>query len=264
MTITDLVADTARALHAAHRDRTPIPPLSAAHPELTIDDAYRIQSEMVGMWLSEGRVLRGRKVGLTALPMQKQLGVDQPDFGVLMGDMIHQTGVTLSVDHFISPRVEPELAIVLGADVPGGASPRDILPAIQSVAPALEIIDTRIADWKIGIVDTIADNASSGAVVVGRPVDAVDIDFRGMGCIFRRNGDVVDTGAGGAVLGSPIVAVAWLANTLAQFGDQLRAGDVILPGSMTGARFVTPGESWSAEMSGVGTVAVHFSGRTAS
>lgn len=247
------------ALASAHRDGRPIAPLTEAVPDLSVDDAYAIQRSLTQRWTGEGRRIVGRKIGLTSAAMQRQLRVDRPDFGVITDDMLIAAGDRVARDRFIQPRVEPELAFVLARDLAGpDIQPHHVRDAVEFVAPAIEIIDSRIADWRISIADTIADNASSGAVVVGTPVEIERVRLRGMGCILRADGEIRATGAGGAVLGSPLIAIAWLVRTLHGFGEGLRTGDLVIPGSMTPARVIDDATTWTAEFEDAGRVSVAF------
>ncbi|WP_115787629.1 2-keto-4-pentenoate hydratase [Arthrobacter silvisoli] len=253
--------DAAQALLEAHRTRQTIAPLTDTAPDLGVEGAYGIQLAQVHAWKAEGRTVKGHKVGLTSRAMQVQLGVDQPDFGHLMDDMFFADTDPIRAGRFINPRVEPEFAFVLGKPLTGpGVTTAEALSAIDYVVGALEIIDSRITDWKIKLADTIADNASSGGVVLGsRPVRPTDLDLRTTGVNMSRNGELVATGAGGAVLGSPLNALAWLANTLGPLGVTLEAGSVVLPGSMTGAVAAAPGDTISATFAGgLGTVTANF------
>jgi 2-keto-4-pentenoate hydratase len=249
----------AAALTEAYETRSPVDPPSAT-TEMTVEDAYEIQTLQVERWVAQGACVRGHKVGLTARAMQRLLGVDQPDFGRLLDTMLFATGDRVDSCRFLQPRVEPEIAFVLGRDLEGpGVTPVDVIRSTEFVVASLELIDSRIRDWKITLVDTIADNASSGAVVLAsRPVLPGAIDLRLAGCNLYRNGALVATGAGGAVLGDPVRAVAWLANILARAGEVLRAGDVVLPGSCTMAIPVGAGDSIHAEFAGIGAVQVSF------
>ncbi len=253
---TDPCGRSAVLLLDAYRSRRPIPPLITSFPGLTTDDAYEIQLVQVGEWLADGRRVLGRKVGLTSAAMQAQMNVSQPDFGHLMDDMFFTEHVPISADRFLQPRAEPEVALVLGRDLTGpGVTVAAAAAAVDFVLPALEIIDSRIADWQIGIVDTIADNASSGGVVLGSTARRIDeIDLRLGGCTLHRNGEIAGTGAGGAVLGSPLNSLAWLANTLGGRGEGLHAGQVILPGSITASIPFEPGDVITATMAGLGSV----------
>jgi len=252
----DAVDASARSLLEAYRTRRPIAPLVSAFPELTIDDAYQIQLAQVDRWLADGRRVLGRKVGLTSPAMQAQMKVSQPDFGHLMDEMFFAEHVPVAAERFLQPRAEPEVAFVLGRDLAGpGVTVAAAATAVDFVLPALEIIDSRIADWRIGIVDTIADNASSGGVVLGSTARRIgEIDLRLGGCVLHRNGEIAGTGAGGAVLGSPLNSLAWLANTLGQRGEVLRAGQVVLPGSITASIPFEAGDVITATMAGLGSV----------
>ncbi len=250
----------ARALLDAYDTRIPVDPPSENEPELTVARAYELQLQQVDHWVSQGRVIKGHKVGLTSAAMQRQLGVDQPDYGHLFGDMFHLESMPIDTAAFISPKVEPEIAFVLDRDLSGpGVTVVDALRAVGYVLPALEIIDSRIRDWRITLPDTIADNASSGGVVLGsRPVALRGIDLRLTGCVLSSGGQAVTTGAGAAVLGSPINALVWLANTLGPLGVTLAAGSVILPGSLTTAVPVAGGSTVTASFSGIGSVTACF------
>jgi 2-keto-4-pentenoate hydratase len=245
----------------AERGSAPVSPISTRHADADIDDAYRIQLEGIRLRTGAGDRVRGHKVGLTARVMRQQFGVAQPDFGHLLASMFHPEGEPLAVDELIAPRVEPELAFVLGAALLGpGVTVADVLAATAFVLPALEIIDSRIQDWRIGIVDTVADNASSAKVVLGGTRTPVsDVDPRLIGVVLRRNGEIVETGATGAVLGNPAQAVAWLANTIAGHGGGLDAGDLIMPGTCTRAVDLAPGDTVRADFDRLGHVGVSFS-----
>lgn len=250
-------ADTLLAAYAAHAATDPI---VEAFPDAVIEDAYEIQRFQVEEWQRRGLTIKGHKVGLASAAMQRMLGVNQPDYGHLMSDMFFLEHLPIPADRFLQPRIEPEVAFVLGRPLRGpGVTVADVVRSIEYVLPSLEIVDSRVRDWKIGIVDTISDNASSGGVILGsRPVRLEDVDLRFMGCLLHVNGELVETGGGGAVLGSPLNAVAWLANTVGPRGVTLEEGHVILPGSMTRAPFIKPGDTVVAAMSGLGTVTAVF------
>lgn len=244
------------SLLEAYRTHRPIIPLVETYPSLTIEDAYQIQLIQVGEWLADGHRVLGRKVGLTSPAMQAQMRVTQPDFGHLMDDMFFAEHVPIAADRFLQPRAEPEIAFVLGRDLAGpGVTVAAAAAAVEFVLPALEIIDSRIVDWRIGIVDTIADNASSGGVVLGSTARGIgEVDLRLGGCVLHRNGEIAGTGAGGAVLGSPLNSLAWLANTIGARGEGLHAGQVILPGSITASIPFGPGDVITAAFAGLGSV----------
>jgi 2-keto-4-pentenoate hydratase len=250
----------AQELFGAETSGKPIEPISTRYPQADVEDAYAIQVEGVRLRVSPADPVRGHKVGLTARVMQEQFGVRTPDFGQLRATMFHPEGQPLSTADLIAPRVEPEISFVLRRPLAGpGVTVADVLAATDFVVPSLEIIDSRIADWKIGIVDTIADNASSALVVVGGSrTQLSDIDPRLIGVTLRSNGEVVETGASAAVLGNPATAVAWLANTLAVHGQNLKEGDLIMPGSCTRAVALVPGQTVRADFDVLGHVSVSF------
>jgi 2-keto-4-pentenoate hydratase len=259
-TASDWVEKAARALLDAYASGVPIAPLTASHPGMSVDDAYAIQRAQADAWTAAGARIKGHKVGLTSAAMQRQMGVGQPDFGILLDSMFLPESAPIDAGRFLQPRVEPEIAFVLGRPLSGpGATAADAVAAVEYVLPALEVIDSRIADWKITLPDTIADNASSGGVVLGtRPVRLDDLDLTLMGCLLHRDGNLIDTGAGGAVLGSPINALVWLANVLGERGVALEAGHVVLPGSITAAVPVAPGQTLTATFAGIGSVTARF------
>lgn len=260
----EAIETSASSLLEAYRTHRPIAPLIATFPELTVDDAYQIQLAQIDRWRAEGRRVLGRKVGLTSPAMQAQMKVSQPDFGHLMDDMFFAEHAPVPADRFLQPRAEPEVAFVLGRDLIGpGVTVAAAAAAVDFVLPALEIIDSRITDWQIGIVDTIADNASSGGVVLGSTPRHVDeIDLRLGGCVLHLNGEIAGTGAGGAVLGSPLNSLAWLTNTIGERGEGLQAGQVILPGSITASIPFEPGGAVTATMAGLGSVTAVIAPRT--
>lgn len=251
----------ADALFAARRDRRPIPPLSEAEPGLTPVDAYAIQGRLVERLLeAEGGSVVGYKLGLTSKPMQELLGVHEPDYGPVLSTMVHDDGVALAVDDFLQPRIEAEIALVLDRPLAGpGVTAVQAARAVGGAVAALELVDSRIEDWRIALVDTIADLASSAAIVLGSLVVPVaGFDPRYVGMVIRRNGLVEATGAGAAALGSPLGAVAWLANTLAAFDVELEEGHVIMTGSLHKAFPVAAGDRIRAEFDRLGSVSCRF------
>jgi 2-keto-4-pentenoate hydratase len=250
----------AAALWEADQQRRPIPPLSEGNPDLTVEDAYAIQTINVERRLAAGARRLGSKVGLSAKAMQQLLGVDEPDFGALLDDMFVEEGDPISLATMLQPRIEAEIGFVLEHDLAGpGVTTTAALRAIAGALPALEIVDSRVADWKIKLVDTVADNASCGKLVLGGRITKLDgIDLRLLGMVLSRNGEVIDSGAGAAVLGNPARCVAWLANTFATFGASLRAGDVILPGALHRMVPVAAGETYRAEFAHLGAVSATF------
>lgn len=249
-------------LLGAYDARVPVDPLTEKFPDLTVADAYEIQLAQVARWRAAGARVKGHKVGLTSAAMQRQLGVDQPDYGHLLDDMFFAENTPVPADRFLQPKVEPEIAFVLAAPLRGpGVTVADAVAAVGFCLPALEIIDSRIRDWRITLPDTIADNASSGGVVLGsRPVPLTAVDVRLSGCTLHRGGELVGSGAGGAVLGSPVNALVWLANTVGPLGIELAAGHVVLPGSVTAAVPVRDGDTVTARFGGLGDVTARFAG----
>jgi len=256
----ETLAELARALREAESSRQPIGPLTADHPDLSVADAYRIQQINVHLRKEQGGLVRGRKIGLTSVAMQQQLGVDEPDFGALFADMLVEEGDAIPVGELIQPRVEAEIAFVMESDLQGpGVSSADALRAVAGALPAIEVIDSRVADWKIKLPDTIADNASSARVVCGGKLTAIDdLDLRLIGMALSVNGAVAATGAGAAVLGNPIRCIAWLANKLGEFGVPLRAGDLVIAGALHAALPVAAGDSVRAEFAELGGVTTRF------
>lgn len=254
-------AESVELLLAAYRDGVPIDPLTDRFPGLSVDDAYAIQVGQVRRWEVDGAVIKGHKVGLSSAVMQRQLGVDQPDFGHLTDKMFFLETQLIDSSRFLAPKVEPEIAFVLGKPLAGpGVTAAEAMAAVAFVTPVLEIIDSRIRDWKIKLVDTIADNASSGAVVLGSAaVPLQKMDVRLVGGVLHRNGELVGSGAGGAVLGSPINALVWLANVLGPRGVVLEAGHLVLPGSIMAAQPVAAGDVVTATFAGLGSVTARFS-----
>src|SRR6266508_60445 len=254
------ITEAAGRLYEAEGTRSAIPPLVETYPGLSADDAYRIQRALVDRKLREGAHVVGHKIGLTSVAMQQLLGVDQPDFGHILDTMMVADGDAVPRDTLIFPRVEAEIAFCLREDLrgPGVTAPR-VLAATNFVFPALEIVDSRIADWKITLADTIADNASSCRMVAGgRFIPVEDLDLRLVGMVLEKNGEIVNSAAGAAVLGNPTNAVAWLANKLAEFDITLRAGELILPGALSAAVTVQAGDAVRATFDRLGPVSVRF------
>jgi len=255
-----LRAEAADRLLTAYSTRKPIEPLLDTYPDIVGADSYEIQLLQIARRLADGATVKGHKVGLTSVAMQRQMKVNQPDYGHLLSDMFYPENMPIAATEFLQPRVEPEVAFVLKKPLRGpGVTVAEAIAAVDFVLPALEIIDSRIRDWKIGIIDTIADNASSGGVVLGStPVSVFDVDLRRSGCVLNRNAEIVGTGAGGAVLGSPLSSLMWLANTVGARGVVLEAGHVILPGSITASVGVAPGDTFTATFAGIGSVTARF------
>lgn len=252
--------EAADALRMAEETQVAIVPLVQAFPDLSIDDTYAIQLLNIRRRLAAGATVYGHKVGLSSKAMQEMMGVDEPDYGHLLSDMVYPQDAPISTARFLAPRVEVEVAFILGGDLPGeGCTVEDVLRCTAFLAPAIELIDSRIADWKIGLLDTISDNASSCGVVLGAErVKPDELDVKAIDATLDINGTRVAEGRSDAVLGDPTIAVAWLASKVASFGVRLEAGHVVLPGSCTRAYDVQPGDRVVADFSGLGSVSLSF------
>jgi 2-keto-4-pentenoate hydratase len=246
-------------LAGAARDRQPVSPLTERWGAMDVEDAYAIQLRGIDDRRAAGGRVRGHKVGLSSKAMQRQVGVHEPDYGHLLDDMFVLEEERLDPGAFLQPRVEVELAFVLGRRLEGpGVTVADVVRAVDCVLPALEIVDSRIADWRVRIEDTIADNASSGALVLGgRPCRLTDVDPRAIGAGLSINGELRQTGSMAGVLGNPVSSVAWLANKVAAFGVALEEGHVVLPGSCTRMEPIADGDVVRADFGSLGPVGFH-------
>lgn len=260
MSSSNPVIAAAGALSAAAASGIPCAPVKDGIAALGIDGAYAVQSELTRRALAGARTLVGRKIGLTSKAVQTQLGVDQPDYGMLFADMEIGDHEIIPLSRFLQPRVEAEIAFVMDRDLDDAEITLGrLIPAIAFALPAIEIVDSRIADWKISILDTIADNASSGAYVLGgSPAKIADLDLRLCGMSMELKGEPVSVGCGAACLGNPLNAALWLARRMAALGSPLKAGDVVLSGALGPMVPVTPGASYTARIKGLGSVAAHF------
>ena len=253
----------AHELLAAYRTLVPVAPLRDRLEDMTVQDAYEVQTAQLEHHVAAGRVLAGRKVGLTSLAMQRQLGVDSPDFGFFFEDMVHHDEARIPAGGFIQPKVEPELGFVLKASLQGpGVTLEQAAAAIGAIYPAIEIIDSRIRDWDIKLVDTIADNASCGAIAVSaHPLTLDPADPAALlkvTCSLVIDGQVTGTGTGADVMGHPIAPLVWLANVLGEQGVALEAGQLILPGSFTVAMPVVADSTATADFGPLGSLTIHF------
>lgn len=239
---------------------TGVLPITSDNAGLTIEEAYQIQLENIKRKVESGQKIVGKKIGLTSLAMQRLLGVDEPDYGHLLDSMVVENGGAVSIEKVLQPKVEAEIAFVLKKELKGpNVTALDVIQATDYVVPALEIVDSRIKDWKIKLPDTIADNASSGFYVLGgKPARLSEIDLELIGMVLTKNGEVANTGVGAAALGNPINCVAWLANRLADFDISLKKGEVILSGALSAAVEAQAGDSFTARFAHIGQVSVHF------
>ena len=260
------LAQLARQLSSAYVTKVPVAPPIANFPDLSVSDAYQVQLNQINARLEDGQTIRGYKVGLTSKAMQDQLGVSQPDFGHLLSDMFFDDEAVIAAANYLQPKIEPEIAFVMGAPLGGpGVDAKQAEAAIGFVVPALELIDSRVANWQITIADTICDNASSAGVILGRQRTALaDVDLAEVAAqlFVGQDGVLPDQptacGMGADVLGSPVNALVWLANTLGARGVSFLPGDVIMPGSLTPSFPVHVGTTATAEFSGLGSVSAVF------
>ena len=258
------VEAAARRLERAARSGVACAPVADLLGPVDVDAAYQVQRRLTERRLAAGARIVGRKIGLTSVAVQRQIGVDRPDFGVLFDDMRYEDGDEIPIGRLLQPKAEAEVAFLLHRDIPEASDPTTIRDAVALAFPALEIVDSRIADWRIGITDTVADNASSGVFVVGAsglPLAAfepVDVTMS-----MRRGGDVVSQGTGRDCLGDPLHALAWLAATAIAVGTPLRAGDLVLSGALGPMVAVVAGDVFDAVIAPLGTVTARFSEREA-
>ena len=254
------IDEMAGALLIAEDECKAIPPLTSRYGDMQVEDAYRIQMRNVEAKKKRGRTVVGKKAGLTSEAIQKMFDVDEPDYGHLFDDMIVASGVSIDCSRLIQPKAEPEIGFLLAKELRGpGITADDVFRATSLIAPTLEIIDSRIENWKIRLADTISDNASSGMVVLGAylPISP-ELDLKEVEARLEKNGKLVSSGPGRAVLGDPAHAVAWLANKLSTLGESLKPGELILPGSFCAAVDARPGDVIAATFTGLGTVTVRF------
>lgn len=249
-------------LYEALKSNTTIEPITSRESDITIEDAYAIQDVFIQRRIKDDGVkIIGKKIGVTSKVVMDMLGVHQPDFGYLLSDMIYSDGDEINVSTgMIQPKAEGEIAFVLKEDLQGpGVTTADVLRATKFVMPCFEIVDSRIKDWKIKVQDTVADNASCGYIVFGgQGVDPRDVDLRTCGMTLEANGELLHTGAGAAALGSPVNAVAWLANTLGSFGVGLKAGEVILSGALCAMVAIKPNDNMTINVGGIGSASCRF------
>ncbi|WP_406449402.1 2-keto-4-pentenoate hydratase [Streptomyces sp. NBC_01622] len=258
--VSPAVVKAADLLAEATRTGVACPPVRDLLDGGGLETAYAVQQLNVRRGLDSGRRIVGRKIGLTSPAVQRQLGVDRPDFGALFADMAVPDGGEVPVGRLLQPKVEAEVALVLGRDLPHPeCTIVDVLRAVDFALPALEIVDSRVRNWDISLVDTVADNASCGLYVLGgTPVPLTAVDLRAVTMTMSRDGETVSEGTGADCLGSPLTAAVWLASALAERGDPLRAGDLVLTGALGPMTPAAPGDSFEAHISDLGSVRVRF------
>lgn len=237
-----------------------VSPLTSRGFDITIEDAYHIQQQMISRRLEKGEKIIGKKIGVTSKAVMNMLGVHQPDFGYLLDGMVYNEGESIDMSTLIQPKAEGEIAFLLKKDLQGpGVTAADVLAATEGVMACFEIVDSRITDWKIKIQDTVADNASCGVFVLGdQLVDISKVDLALCGMVLEKNGEIVITGAGAATMGHPVNAMVWLANTLGKLGIALKAGDIVLSGAMGAMVPVGRGDNLRVSIGGIGGCSVRF------
>lgn len=247
----DQINEIARELIRAEGERAPVEPLTD-RLEITVADAYKVQLEVIRRKRAAGERCVGKKIGLTSKRMQKAFGVTQPDYGHIMSPMVVDEGYPIRLSELIRPKIEAEIGFVLKADLNGpGITGPEVVRSSAGVVPTFEVIDSRIRDWRIKIEDSIADNASIGKVIIGGPLrDVKGLDLRTVGVVVRRNGEITETAAGAEVLGNPAQSVAWLANKLSEYGIGLKAGELVLSGSVISPIELVAGDVIQAEFGG--------------
>jgi 2-oxopent-4-enoate/cis-2-oxohex-4-enoate hydratase len=248
-------------LYQALRTRKCIKPLTEIHPDMSIDDAYKVSLHLNKLRLADGERIIGKKIGVTSKSVMNMLKVGQPDFGFLTDKMVFSQGEDVVIsEHLIQPKAEGEIAFILKDDLKGpGITAADVLAATDFVMPAIEVVDSRIEDWRIKIQDTVADNASCGVFILGdTAVSPRNVDLSTCGMVVEKNGAIVSTGAGAAALNSPVNSVAWLANTLGSYGIALKAGEVILSGSLVPLEPIVAGDVMHVSVGGIGSVSARF------
>ena len=257
----NLIQTCGDRLYNAMLNRTPIRPLTEEFPDMSLETAYHVSLHMLERRLTAGEKVIGKKIGLTSLAVQTMLGVDQPDFGYLTDAMAFSQGQDMPIsERLMQPRAEGEIAFILKKDLLGpGITNADVLAATDCVIPCFEVVDSRVENWQIKIQDTVADNASCGLFMLGdRAVSPHKVDLMTCGMVVEKNGRIISTGAGAAALGSPVNCITWLANKLGEFGIPLKAGEVILSGSLVPLEPVQAGDFMSVSIGGIGNASVRF------
>lgn len=255
-----LIKSLGDELYSALVGQSTVKPLTERYPDISIEDAYHISLQILERRLAAGEKMVGKKIGVTSKAVQNMLNVHQPDFGFLTDKMVYSGEMPVS-EKLIQPKAEGEIAFVLKRDIEGpGVTIPQVLAATEAVMPCFEVVDSRVEDWRIKIQDTVADNASCGLFVVNEEaaVRPQDVDLVTCGMVVAKNGKTISTGAGAAALGSPVNCVVWLANTLGQFGISLKAGEVILSGSLVPLEPVQAGDHMSVRIGGIGDCSVQF------
>ena len=259
--MTTAIEQAAQRLWQAHATAQPCDPVRDLIGATDVEAAYAVQQHNTARWIAQGRRLVGRKIGLTSKAVQKQLGVDQPDFGMLFADMCVADGEAIDIARILQPKIEAEIALIIERPLNHAKhTVADIINATAYALPALEIVGSRVAGWDIRLTDTIADNASSGLFVLGsRPVKLADFDIVNCGMLMERRGDQVSIGAGAACLGNPLNAAVWLADVMAHVGNPLQPGDIVMTGALGPMVVAAAGDVFDAQIEGLGRVSALFS-----
>jgi 2-keto-4-pentenoate hydratase len=254
------IVEAYKHLLQAEKNKKSVDPLTDLYPDITIHDAYRVQIKSIDQKVKDGQKIVGKKIGLTSFAMQELLGVDQPDYGHLLDSMNIPNGGSIPMETLFNPKVEGELAFVLKKDLIGPAvTVEDVLEATDYIVPSIEIVDSRITNWKIKLEDTVADNASCGLFTLGgQRFDPNGMDLTKIEMSLYKNGEFMNKGTGADVLGHPATCVAWLANKLTEYDVTLKAGEVILSGALSAAVVAQKGDIFTAEFSQLGKVEVSF------
>ena len=266
MTKKEILAE-AKRLHKAEKSRNQVAATTIAYPKMEIADAYKIQSAWMDIKKKEGRTIAGHKIGLTSRAMQKSMGIEEPDFGVLLDDMVYEEGTTIDSSAFLDPKIEVELAFILKKKLKGeNVTVTEVLNATDYVVPALELIAARSyrvhpkTGYKRTVRDTISDNAANGGIILGgRPMRPDDLDLRWVGAMMSRNGVIEESGVSGAVLNHPAKGIAWLAKKYAAYNKGLEPGQIILAGSFTRPVDIRPGDTFVVDYGKMGTISCYFS-----
>lgn len=255
-----MIEEAAARLLEAEETKIPIRPLTETYPTITVDEAYYIQLELIRRKVEKGARIVGKKIGATSQAIQQLFGVNQPDYGHLLEDMLYVDGETISLERFIQPKIECEIAFKLKSDLKGpGVTILDVIEATEYVMPAIEIIDSRIEDWRIKFEDTVADNGSSASAVIGgKPTKLAGLDLVHIGMAVYKNGEFLDSAAGAAVLGNPLRAVVWLANAIGKYDVSLKAGEIILAGALSTAIPIEANDTFTVDFAHIGSVSATF------
>lgn len=257
---TDKVLEAYQHLLLAEKNKKSVAPITELYPDLTLEEAYQVQLKGIEQKVKDGQKIVGKKIGLTSVAMQELLGVDQPDYGFLLDSMNVPNKGNISMDSLFAPKVEAEIAFVLKKDLKGSSvTAEDVLEATDYILPSLEIVDSRITDWKITLADTVADNASCGLFVLGEQrLDPKNMDLTKIEMSLYKNDKFINKGTGADVLGNPATCVAWLANKLYDYGVTLKAGEVVLSGALSAAVAAEKGDAFTADFGGIGKVEIAF------